>query len=164
MNINKWSELEEVIKKSVKIALSKVAEKVAYKLYENTKKGIYDHSESKYYKRTKQYLESITINSIKESGNNIEISIFHDPTKIFSRNVEEKGMFNEHMSLDGSDTYGGKSISEWLIDWLELGQNSIVNPEPGHFIVKTTYDQLIKSDFVRKEMVRQLRTLGFTVK
>lgn len=133
--------LEKYIKLTLEQALKEVARDTAEFLSQTVQADIYRKPESDYYARTYEFLKSITQSNVKRVGNNMEIEVYFDPDKINPYPVRDykPDMFNAHMSLDGETSYGGKSIGEWLVGWLEEGYSGGVRPPqpPLHFIQDT---------------------------
>jgi hypothetical protein len=143
-------QIEKIIKKDIQDVLQHVASQTANKLYEIISYEWYDkHNDNGlYYERTYQFLNAITKSDIRNIGDGFEIDIYIDYKDIYPMHASEENQFNKHMSLDNSknsgDTYAGKNIGEWLIDWIERGQDSPVHSEDGVFMFKKTREWLDK--------------------
>lgn len=103
------------------------------------------------YERTYQLIDSITADIIRDDGYFLYTHIYFDLTKI----LPEKRLsgFNAHMSLNEDITYGGESISWWLVNWIEYGNKGALgnNPIQGIAMLERT------SEYVRENIDRITR-------
>lgn len=108
------------------------------------------------YSRTYQLVESITFSTQTLGGNKYRANVYFDYGDITPENQREwrdGNGFNAHMSLPpkgsgflssvaGDISYNGKSIGEWLVEWVEEGQNSSVYAYKGTNFFKETEKDL----------------------
>lgn len=108
------------------------------------------------YERTFQLVESITFSVESQWSNRYTAKVYFDYSDIQPENQREwrdGDGFNAHMSLPpkgsgfrstiaGDISYNGKSIGEWLVEWVEGGQNSSVYSYEGTDFFKETEEKL----------------------
>jgi hypothetical protein len=79
-----------------------------------------------YYDRTYEFLDSITTTEVIQKGNKLSITIYFDYNKM-SQTLGGYGMFGSRTNITNNATsYQGKSLSEWLVLWIEEGQDSSI--------------------------------------
>jgi hypothetical protein len=113
-----------------------------------------------FYDRTYETINSLTVDQVRTTGNRTEVLIYFDNSKIGSYQTDN-GMWNQHMSIDGSSSWGGISIGQWVVDWMDKGQNSPAYSYGGiHFI-----DNILnnKDDFIKK-INELLKSKGYICK
>lgn len=165
MDVTNDEQLISIIKDGVKAALQEVSKQVADKLTLIIEQDWYmsgGSDSSLWYERTYQFLNAITRTDIKRNGQyGFQVEVFIDPSLIESQ-YNEATFFNQHMSLDGSTEYQGKSIGEWLIQWIELGQHSPILSYEGIHMFKKTDDFIQKN--IDKIVINTLNLYGFIVR
>jgi len=90
-------------------------------------------------------------------GGGREVSIYFDDSKINS-NQGEAGKWDQHMSMDGSTSWGGMSIGEWVVQWMDMGQNSQFSSYSGIHFIKNITDN--KKQFIA-EINNLLQAKGY---
>lgn len=155
--------LERYIKMTLEQALKEVAKETAEFLSQRVQSDIYRKAESNYYERTREFLNAITQSQVKRVGNELQIEVFFDSSKIYPHSsTPNSGKFNAHMSLDGSASYNGRSIGDWLVEWLEEGfSGGVLPPQEGHFFIKETREWL--SDELNDILSKAFKRAGFDI-
>ncbi len=144
--ISTWSGLEKALQKAAEDATKYAGEQIKRILHDNVQNLWYRARSGPYeYSRTYQVLESITLESLKNSKNGYTARVYFDDTKILPE--EREGFFNAHMSLDGSTSYGGRSIGALVVEFMNWGQNSKVYSYDGVGFFEETYG-IAKDDAV----------------
>ena len=142
MDIRSTEDFKKIVRTNVlQPLLQKLAKKVGMKLQHYINENWYVNSESEYYDRTYDFLTSVTDIQIKMSGKDCAYEVFIDYNKM-SQHPSGVGMFGARTSLNNDTEYGGKSISEWLIQWIEKGQKSSVNSYEGIHMFENVSEQL----------------------
>ena len=140
LQIKTWTGLEAVLQKEVEKAVLHAGETIKQVLIDSVNRMWYSEHTPEKYKRTMGVLKSITLESLKQGKNGSSARIYFDETKILSR---ESDGWNQHMSLDGSDSWKGEKISVLIPLWMDQGQTSRVFPYKGSefFTVTEEYAQ-----------------------
>lgn len=142
MDIRSTEDFKKIVRdKVLQPLLKKLAKKVGKKLQDYINEHWYVNSESEYYDRTYDFLTSVTDIEIKMSGKDCAYEVFIDYNKM-SQHPSGAGMFGARTSLNDDTEYDGKSISEWLIQWIEKGQKSPVNSYEGIHMFENVSEQL----------------------
>jgi len=164
INIKDMQGLEKYVKMTLEQALREMAKETAEFLSQMVKSHIYRTPESNYYDRTMEFLNSITQSQVKKVGNELQIEVYFDSDKIYPHSSppgSEK--FNAHMSLDGSASYNGRSIGNWLVEWLEEGfSGGVLPPQEGHFFIKETREWLV--DELDGILIKAFKRAGFDIR
>jgi hypothetical protein len=151
--------LKDAIRSSLKEVSKQVADKLTLIVEQDWYAGGADST--LWYERTYQFLNAITKTDVKRNGQfGFQVEVLIDPSLIQSQ-YNGFTFFNQHMSLDGSTSYEGKSIGEWLIDWIEVGQNSPILSYEGIHMFKQTDDFIQKN--IDKMVIGTLKQFGFSV-
>jgi len=165
IDITRWSQFTKVYNNIMNESLPKIGEKIAEVLKQYVEDNWYS-VEPEIYKRTFEVLNSITVSKIDRPNKDTwSIFIFFDGQKInpnYSTFPVPDGVirFNHHMSLDGSTKYSGNTIGEWVVYWMNYGQNSTKCSYEGvHFLEDTV--KFTKRDKIHiKEIEKVLRASG----
>lgn len=118
------------------------------------------------YERTQNFLHAVTVSAVKKKGNIREIEIYIDPEKL-QQIQRPLGEWSAHMSSLGKnygDTeYQGKSISEWLIYWLETGDNTSPFSRGKIGMIENTREWLEDDHYIYNTMKSRFEDAGFKV-
>lgn len=130
--------------------LRQIAKEIKGVLQHYIKTEIYDKNyESEWYTRTYEMLNCLETSEVKKTGKGqYEVYVYFDTSKMHP--FERRGTFgydgfNAHMSLNGDREYAGRTISDWLIQWWEFGNDNPYWDMKGVGMVKKTKDW-IKQD------------------
>lgn len=160
MDITNRDVLKQVLNTTIQDLLRDVAHEIADKLFEIIQTDWYDSHYPNYYERTYEFLHAVTNSNVERVGSELRTDIYIDPSKITSS--VGNGFWNQHMSLDGSTSYDGTPIGQWLIQWIEEGQNSRVYSYNGIGMFDKL-DQYTMQN-INKMVVYTLKSYGFSVK
>lgn len=153
---NSIKDLDKYIKNSIDVALKKSGKKIEKVLINKINDEWYNRPSfgiKNGYERTYQLTKAVT--SETNSINNLQIFIDHK--KLKPKN-SKKGKFNTYMSFDESTEYDGKSIGEWVTEWIEVG-----NKWPwmqGRDVYKQTEIEIINKNLAQIELNKNLKTIG----
>lgn len=115
------------------------------------------------YVRTYNYINSLTVKRVYKNNNGeLETEIYFDPNKIYSAEVHDR-YWNQHMSLNGDTTWGGKPISKWLPIWIEHGVSGSKWDREGIKVVENILKELDGNKKFKEMMEKELRKKGFKV-
>ena len=132
----------------------------------------YKAYEPRYYERTNQVLDSISNELTGVFGNQTSVRIYFDWQDKIIANEVSGSSWNQHMSLDLSDTWNGDPIPMLVIEWLEKGNNSSVYAYDGVGYFEKTLEEISSGgvdsgalskkviDFIKKEY----RKFGIKIK
>jgi len=141
----RWSEFDKLYNQIMEKAMPTIAQKISETLKNYVKTNWYMSHTPQFYERTYDVLNSITVGKLTKKGKNQwDILIYFDKDKITSdfSNFEIPDGFirlNHHMSIDDQTTYDGSTIGEWVVYWMNYGQNSSIHGYVGtHFLEDTT--------------------------
>ena len=140
-----WSQLERFLEREIEINLQKIGTEIASVLRNYVYLNWYADHTPKYYERTMEVLNSISVKPVKKNGNKYEVEIFFDKNKISM--VESNyyvpshlKRFHHHMSVDYSKSYNGQTIAEWVVYWMNYGQNSSLHSYSGVGFLEETIE------------------------
>ena len=156
--ITTWSGLLKYLDKSVEKSMWKIGEEIRKVLKFNVQQHWYNNYTPTAYDRTMQVLDSIKVKGVNKltSGYSVEIGFDYD---MIAPASSITGNWNNHMSLDGSTSYQGKSIGELLVGWMDKGQHSAAHSYLGVNFVGDT------REWTKEEAVHllkeQLEKAGF---
>lgn len=158
-------ELQKYLEKHVELNIAKIGEEVKGVLRKFILDDLYGSYTPTMYDRTNQFLEAVEVKPVKKTGNTFSVEIFINPDKIYPE-VRPYGEWSAHASSLGENygdtSYGGKSISEWLIEWLEYGNNSLFSREKIGMI-ENTREWIRDDNYIYNTMKARLEQAGFTV-
>jgi hypothetical protein len=156
--------LVKQIHKQMQPALAKMATElggsIKMLLHKYVAKNWYSAMKPTSYERTFQFIDSLSVDIKPNERQGYDILVFFDSDKIDS--IErDSGQWNAHMSVDGSTSYGGKSIGDLLVEFIEFGQYSPLYSYDGIHMIENTKKRLkTKKDHI-KIINRVLRRYGF---
>ena len=114
-NIKSTADLQRMLQyaeKQVQDSLRLISLEVEKMMKDYIIQALYNAYQPKDYLRSMNYINSLTVKKVTKNGTGgLETEIFFDPDKIFSREMEGE-YWNQHMSVNGDSSWGGKSISE----------------------------------------------------
>mgnify|MGYP001214832158 CR=1 FL=1 len=150
MQIRTWSGLMKALQVAAQEATKKAGEEIKEVLRFYVQKNWYNAHTPSQYERTMQMIDSISVRHVKENANKYSAVIYFDFDRIApASNIYDRGpyQFNTHMSLDGSTSYAGKSIGEFIVRWANEGQDNpltvggkSVFPREGAYFLEDTYE------------------------
>lgn len=159
-NYRSYNNLVDAIHFYIQLDLESTLKKIA----EDIKKTLHDFIQmnwysarptTEFYDRTFDIIDSLKIDDIQTVGDRKEVFIYFDDSEIYSvQTLSNK--WNQHLSIDGSESYNGISIGEWVVNWLDEGQNSPLYSYGGiHFIdnIIDNKDKFVKelNDLLKKK-------------
>lgn len=149
MAIKNERQLKSLLEPVLKNALNNIAQQVREELKSNLMNDWYMRPGYKpseqSYERTYELYQSITAEPVKKRGNEFDVNVFFDLTKI--KAYARLTGFNAHMSLGNIASYEGKPISWWLINWIDQG----VEPrEDGSYFGNQPIDGIYMFDKTKK--------------
>lgn len=147
---NNLNKLFSHINKQIEKSMTGVGEEARKILSDYMEREWYNSYSPSNYERSWELLNSISVSSPKKISNTWQVEIYFDTTKIHPYSTPD-GEWNKHMSLNGDTSYNGKSISEWLIEWIEYGQNSPIYSWDGVHMISYTKAELM---FTKKHLNR----------
>lgn len=164
MKITTYSQLLRQLEKHAQDSLRLVAIEVEGMMRDYVIQALYNDYEPQDYLRSMNYVNSLTVKKVfKNATGELETEIFFDPEKIHSREMVGE-YWNQHMSVNGDSSWGGRPISEWIPIWMEHGVSGSLWDREGIEVVDTIMKQLKNDREFRKLMMNELRRRGFNVK
>lgn len=140
----------KALQNSTEFAVKKAGEEIKEVLRFYVQKNWYNQHTPAQYQRTMQMIEAISVRHVKENENKYSAVVYFDYDKMGpASNIYDRGpyQFNNHMSLDGSTDYAGKSVSEWIVRWVNDGQDNPLTvggkpvfPTEGAYFLEDTYE------------------------
>lgn len=159
-------ELQKYLEKHVELNITKIGQEVKSVLRNFILNDLYKEYTPAMYERTNQFLEAVDVEPVKKEGNSYSVRIFINPDKI-TPEVRPYGEWSAHASSLGENygdtSYGGKSISEWLIYWLETGDNSSPFSRGKIGMIESTREWLKDDNYVYNTMRSRLEQAGFKI-
>lgn len=107
------------------------------------------------YIRTYQLPYAVSYEDMKQTTG---ISIFVDSEQL-KPTTGLVGMFNSYMNWYGEESSNGKTVAEWVTEWIETS-NANPSTQPSAKVYTKTEKTLISKDIPEKELIRQLKNLG----
>jgi hypothetical protein len=140
------------------IAKTKLNKKITRLLREYTTARVYHARTPVDYRRTYEFLNSITAGDVISNGNSISCSIYFDPDKM--RQID-----GSHMSIYGytQDRKFNAPINEMLPYYLNYGTESPVFSFPKANFLEETYRVLNAGSF-RRELITFLKQRGIAAR
>jgi len=140
----------------LKFALEMLMQKVTYDvsvkvqayLREFIDIGIYMKPQSRFYDRTHDFWESI---SIEPNDDSTGFEIFADPEKLPSKPPMSQGKLGSRM-MGGSTTYRGVPISALIFEWIETGDSPTGRPASVAMYKQTIQEMDANFDKIVKEV------------
>lgn len=144
--------LEQETERAVKYA----GETIKQVLIDSTKRMWYSEHSPEQYQRTYDILNSISLDAVKTGKGGYTATVYFDEDKI---RMQAADGWNQHMSVDGSTSYGGRPIASWVVEWVSFGQNSSIFSYEGGGHIQAT-QEFAKADAVYL-IEESLRKAGF---
>jgi hypothetical protein len=158
-----WSRLAEFLEQDLSYALKIIANDVKSII----KKYIYDKVYSAYtpkeYQRTGDLLNSLDVSSVTKTPEGYAITVFFNPDFIHSEETEG-GKWNQHMSVDGSESWHGIPMGYLIPYIIEHGTSGSLWDRNGVESMKYVKDYLSKTNRHLKEIEKVLRSKGYEVR
>ena len=152
------------LEKHVQESLRLVAIEVENMMKDYIIQALYNDYEPQDYLRSINYINSLTVKKVyKNSTGELETEIFFDPEKIYSREMEGE-YWNQHMSVNGDSSWGGRPINEWIPIFMEHGVSGSLWDREGIEVVDTIMKRLKGDREFRNLMMSELKRRGFNVK
>lgn len=138
-DIKTYEELNKIILDAIRKSLPKIGKEIGSVLRFYVQQNWYNSVTPEFYERTMDVLNSITVGDLKETSDGFSIEIYFDNDKIrqSSSSFEIPSYlprFHHHMSVNGDMKFNGISIAEWVVWWMNYGQDSPLHSYEGvHF-------------------------------
>lgn len=165
--VKTYSELFKELEKLIKPNIQKIGEEVKNVLKRFIQTDLYDSYEPKEYERTFQFLEAVECTAAKKVGNKWQVKIFINPDKMDHFSADDDRFWLPHTSSIGDErgntSFGSKDIAEWLIYWLETGDNTSPYSRGEIGMFKKTKEWLEDDNYVYNTMMSRLRQAGFEI-
>lgn len=165
-NIKTTADLKRMlqyIEKQTQDALRLISLEVEKMMKDYIIKALYNAYQPKDYLRSMNYINSLTVKKVTKNGvGELEVEISFDSNKIYSREMEGE-YWNQHMSVNGDDTWGGRPISEWIPIFMEHGVSGSLWDRDGIEVVDTILKELNSNSTYKKMMMKELKRKGFNV-
>lgn len=136
--VNNQAELGLLLEKRTNYIVKKLNEATADELYKNTKKLFYDGYDPKKYKRTGEFINSITAYPVQKIKNGeYSASVGFDPSKINTFVYAKDGEWGVHISLGRRkitsfwDTYVNMMEHGWVIRSRSTGKDFVFHRRAG---------------------------------
>jgi hypothetical protein len=160
-NFDTLSSIYKYLESEVIINTSKIAKEIADVLKNYVRLNWYnDHSPSQY-QRTMDILNSISITDVKKNRNGYSVKIFFDDSKI--NMIEYDGLFNAHMGIYGETSYQGMSLPQWVVYWMNYGQNSPIYSYEGVGFLEDVIEWNKDDKYHINRMQELLENKGFDI-
>jgi len=168
IEIQYWDVLESSLLSLTKDGLMFVGEKIKKILQNYLKKNWYNVSSPMFYQRTFEVLNSITVKEVAQVGNEVEVEIFFDETKIISKESTfqlygHMKRFNHHMSINHDTGYNGADIGIALVYWMNYGQNSSLHAYSGASFLEDTLNEISVKKTHLVELERAFKKVGIYI-
>lgn len=147
--------LQNYIRKNNKSVLHQIGLEIEEEMKQYIMKELYQKYSPEDYARTYDYINSLTVSSVKESSSGYVIEIFFDANKISARSVSDR-YWNQHMSIDGDD------FSKHIPYIVEYGTNGSLHDREGIRVVEKTVEDLKQGDLIKKAR-NILKSKGFDI-
>jgi hypothetical protein len=159
-------ELEKYVDESFKIALKEVADEIRTTLSYNYTKLWYARpfdNVNENYIRTYQLTQGLEVIPVKfNSFGELTVDIIFNPDKIHPLWVQEtdKTKFNSYMNWSrkepGKTESDGKTVAQWVAEWIEEGNNDKTYKMPAKHVFKKTEKQYNSTKIQQK--IREILT------
>lgn len=163
---NNLNELQKYLEKHIEVNLEKIGNEVKSVLRKFILDDLYRSYTPSEYDRTNQFLEAVDVKPVKKSGNTFQVEIFINPDKI-QPEVRPYGEWSAHASSlgkwYGNTSWGFRTISEWLIYWLETGDNDSPFFRGKVGMIESTREWLKDDNYVYNTLKARFEQAGFTV-
>ncbi len=162
-NTNDLKRLMDYIEKQAQDSLRLVALEVEKMMKDYVIDNLYLKYRPTQYLRSEEYVNSLTVTKVyKNSNGELETEIYFDPSKIHSRELKNE-IWNQHMSMDGDDTWESRPIREWIPIWMEKGVSDSKWDREGIHVVDNILKKLDNDKQFKKMMENELKKKGFKI-
>jgi hypothetical protein len=157
-----YSQIEQYIMKQLEESMRLLANDVKSIVKDYIYKNLYLTYSPHEYQRTGNFLESLDV-KVKRKGNQIEAEIFFN-TDFMEMNYMEDSYWNQHMSVDGSETWKGDKISNWIPVFLEYGVKNSLWDRDGIRSMENIQEYLETTKYHLKQIIALLKSKGIVAK
>lgn len=161
-NFKDLKSLFSYINKNLKFSLQEVGQQVEQIIKDYIMEHLYNAYTPSDYSRTYDFINSLSVKKVQQSNNGYIVELFFDTNRIISYEVEDR-YWNQHMNIDGSDTWNGEKINEWIPIWLEKGVSGSLWDRDGIDSMKNVKNELEATGKHIKMIVDILKKKGFKV-
>lgn len=150
-------ELERKLTKGLLVAGKKFEPILIDKIYSEwyRRKGFASYGDiTALYKRTWQLPKAVETRIADDNG----VDIFINPDKLKPMLNPDSTMLNSYMSKDKSTSHDDKSISEWVVEWIEHGNTWWWMPPTE--VHKQAEMDIERKNLAEKELVKELKNMG----
>ena len=116
MRNNIIKQIDVQLNRKLVVAMDKVGETVMKNLEDYIQKNWYDAYSPTHYKRTYEFIRSITKTDAKFINGVCTVEVYFDEDKI-KANYTNDGTWNQHASIHG------EVVSNAIVEWIEYGNN-----------------------------------------
>lgn len=155
---NNLSQVEQYIMKQLEESMRLLANDVKKIIKDYIYKNLYQAYSPFEYQRTGQFLECLDV-KVNRKGNLVEAEIFFN-TDFIEMNEIEESMWNQHMSVDGSETWKGESVASWIPTFLEYGVQNSLWDRDGIRSMEHIQEYLESTKYHLKEIMALLKSRG----
>lgn len=154
--------LFKYVERNIPFILNQIAKEVETILKDYIMQNLYQAYTPKEYARTYDFVNSVTVGTVKKINNGYSIEIYYDTDKIRQAIVQDSD-WNQHMSVDGSETWNGVKINELIPYFIEHGTEGSKWDRDGLFAMENTVKQLEMTKYHVSKMMELLKKRGFNV-
>jgi hypothetical protein len=152
------AEMNLYILKQLEQSMRILANDVKSMIKDYIQKNLYSSYIPQEYQRTGDFLESLDVR-VTTKGNEVEAEIFFN-TDYIHMNEVEGNTWNQHMSVDGSETWSGASVAEWIPYFIEWGTHNSLWDRDGLHSMDTIRKYIESTDYHLKEIMKLLKAKG----
>lgn len=159
--VESWKDLNKVIEKETIIALKNSGNKLKEVLVKKIFTDWYNRPSynqfgafTKKYERTYQLPQAVTYKKIKNKTA-IDIYIAHNKLKPTNGLY---GNFHSYKNLDGATSAFGKSVAEWVTEWIEKGNNTPAMSKAQ--IYTKTEEEIVGKDLAELTLIGEFKARG----
>lgn len=156
------AQLEQLIMKQLEESMRLLANDVKSMVKDYIYKNLYQAYSPTEYQRTGQFLECLDV-KVTRKGNLVEAEIFFNTDFIYMNEVEDS-LWNQHLSVDGSDTWKGESVASWMPYFIEFGTRNSLWDREGIHSMTTIQDDLERTKYHLKQIMALLKSKGINCK
>jgi hypothetical protein len=162
IQITNLSQLESKLMPIVEDIMRQLANEVKAMVKDYIYENLYQAYYPQEYQRTGQFLECLDIR-MNRKGNVVEAEIFFN-TEFLDMNEVEGNTWNQHMSIDGSESWYGASVAEWIPYFIEWGTHNSLWDRDGLHSMQTIQKYLETTKYHLGKIISLLRTRGIVAK
>jgi hypothetical protein len=158
ITFNNLSQVEQYIMKQLEESMRILSNDIKSMIKEYINNNLYQRYYPHEYQRTGQFLDCLDVRVIRK-GNSVEAEIFFN-TDYIDMNEVEDSKWNQHMSVDGSETWNGASVSEWIPYFMEYGTHNSLWDRDGLHSMETIQKEIENTKYHLKELMTFLKARG----